>query len=159
MSTTQVSKSRQELALECVTRYAWGNAACGLIPVPGLDLLALAGVQVKMVGALAKIYDTPAPQSRTRTVVMALLGSLGSATVATGVICSVVKFIPFLGVQASVVALPAVAGAVTYAIGKVFIMHFEAGGTVLDFDPKAMKKYFQEYYQQGLDRSKSEEKK
>jgi hypothetical protein len=39
--------------------------------------------------------------------------------------------------------LPALALASTVAVGRVFLQHFEAGGTLLDFDPEKMKSYFE----------------
>ena len=45
--------------------------------------------------------------------------------------------------------LPAASGALTYAVGRVFIQHFESGGTFLDFDPAEVSKYFAEKYEQG----------
>jgi hypothetical protein len=35
-------------------------------------------------------------------------------------------------------------GAGTWALGKVFILHSESGGTALSFDPAEMKFYFSE---------------
>jgi len=159
LAASTQTRSKEEQALACVTNHAWGNAAIGLIPIPVLDLVALTGVQVKMIAGLAKIYDLDFKPDRARSLVVALLGSLGSLTVAGGIFLSVLKFVPFLGVQASVVTLPAVAGAVTYAVGKVFISHFEAGGTLLDLDPQKMKKYFQEQYAHGLQTARSKGKK
>jgi hypothetical protein len=43
------------------------------------------------------------------------------------------------------------AGAVTYAIGKVFEQHFESGGTFLDFKAEQYKTYFAQMYQEGKD--------
>ena len=45
--------------------------------------------------------------------------------------------------------MPAAAGASTYAVGQVFIQHFESGGTFLDFDPDKVKAYFAEQVEKG----------
>jgi hypothetical protein len=34
-------------------------------------------------------------------------------------------------------------------LSRVFIQHFEAGGTFLSFDPEAVRDYFFEQYQKG----------
>src|ERR1017187_2322069 len=130
--------TRLDQAEATICKYAWGNAACSLIPVPLFDIVALTAVQLAMVGSLAKTYDIPFQKDAVKSIVISLLGSLGSMTVATGIFLSVLKFVPILGLQAAVITLPAVAGAVTYATGKVFIMHFEAGGTILDFNAEQM---------------------
>jgi hypothetical protein len=33
-------------------------------------------------------------------------------------------------------------GASTYAVGRVFIQHFESGGTLLTFDPAKVRDYY-----------------
>jgi len=38
--------------------------------------------------------------------------------------------------------MPIVAGAATYAIGKVFVRHFASGGTFLTFNPEKVKDYY-----------------
>jgi hypothetical protein len=35
------------------------------------------------------------------------------------------------------------ASASTYAVGRVFIQHFESGGTFLDFDPDKVRAHFE----------------
>ncbi|MDE2463441.1 MAG: GTPase, partial [Alphaproteobacteria bacterium] len=45
------------------------------------------------------------------------------------------------------VTLPSLAAASTYALGKVFIQHFESGGTFLDMDPDKVSAYFKEQYE------------
>jgi hypothetical protein len=45
--------------------------------------------------------------------------------------------------------MPVISGASTYAIYKVFIQHFESGGTFLDLDPAKVKSYFAEQFTKG----------
>ncbi len=40
-------------------------------------------------------------------------------------------------------------GASTWALGKVFIQHFESGGTFLDFKPEEVKEYFKAQFVEG----------
>jgi hypothetical protein len=49
--------------------------------------------------------------------------------------------------------MPVFAGAATYAIGKVFIQHFEAGGTLLDFEPAKVREHFRQQFEKGRDLS------
>jgi len=41
--------------------------------------------------------------------------------------------------------MPALSSGISYALGKTFIQHFEAGGTLFDLDPAELKAYFQEH--------------
>jgi hypothetical protein len=45
--------------------------------------------------------------------------------------------------------MPVVAGASTYAIGKVFYRHFASGGTFLSFDVDRARDYYQEQFKKG----------
>ena len=47
--------------------------------------------------------------------------------------------------------MPVFAGASTYAIGQVFIQHFESGGTFLDFEPAKVREYFRRQFGRGRD--------
>ena len=40
-------------------------------------------------------------------------------------------------------------GASTYAIGKVFVQHFESGGTILTFDPQRVREYYEQQFEKG----------
>ncbi len=56
---------------------------------------------------------------------------------------------PGLGTFLGITAMSAFSGAITYAVGQVYIQHFESGGTFLDFDPKKVKAYFMDQFQNG----------
>jgi hypothetical protein len=42
--------------------------------------------------------------------------------------------------------MPAFGAAATYAVGQVFIQHFESGGTFLDFDPDKVREHFRQEF-------------
>jgi hypothetical protein len=52
------------------------------------------------------------------------------------------------------ISTPIYAGATTYAIGKVFVYHFEAGGKVNDFNIDNMKEEFKDLFEEGKTRLK-----
>jgi hypothetical protein len=45
--------------------------------------------------------------------------------------------------------MAAFCGASAWALGKVFIRHFESGGTLLNFDPEGAKEHFKEQFEEG----------
>lgn len=65
------------------------------------------------------------------------------------VVSSMTKVIPGVGQTAGVVTMPLLAGATTYAIGKVFNQHFASRGTFLTFDPDKVKTYYAEMLKEG----------
>jgi hypothetical protein len=58
---------------------------------------------------------------------------------------------PGVGTAAGVMSMSILGGAATYAIGKVFVQHFESGGTFLDFDPEAVREHFAAEFTKGKD--------
>lgn len=128
----------------------WGIGA-GLIPIPIADIFALTTVQMKMLAELADLYAVPYTQEGSRAILAALIGSSASSLLARGT-GSAIKSIPIVGQTAGTAAMSIYGGAMTYAVGEVFIRHFESGGTLLDFDAAHSKTYLTDMYNKGLTR-------
>lgn len=122
------------------TAAAW-SAGAGLIPVPLLDVAGVSGVQLKLVHDLAKLYGIPFAHDRAKALIAALVGGALPSALTSGVF-SLVKAVPVVGPLAGIALMPALAAAATVALGRVFTQHFEAGGTLLDFDPDKTRAYF-----------------
>ncbi|MEI6692394.1 MAG: DUF697 domain-containing protein [Chlorobium sp.] len=120
----------------------------GLVPLPIVDLVALIGVQLDMIRTVSKEYGVPFRRDIGKSVITTLLG--GFIPVALGgTLASLIKCIPLIGQTTGAVTMPVISGAATYAIYKVFIQHFESGGTFLDLDPSKVKSYFAEQFTKG----------
>jgi uncharacterized protein (DUF697 family) len=129
----QTEESRDEKATKLVERFSLWGAGAGLIPVPGLDIVSVGGVQLQMLRRLSEIYGVPFSENLGKAVIASLMGALvpGSAAMGVG---SVLKFVPGVNAVVSLTTSGLSAGA-TFVIGKVFIQHFASGGTLLDFNP------------------------
>ncbi len=149
VESDEVELTPQEEAEKLLKRYMYWSMGFGLIPVPLVDLATITGTQIRMVSKMSEIYDVPFAEHRAKNIVTPLIASVGIAPIATGVLGSFIKFIPVVGTLAGAVSLPIVAGATTYAVGKVFIMHFESGGTLFDLDPKSVKEYYRQMFNEG----------
>ena len=150
----QVLSSEERLAAsqKIVKRNTYIAAGVAAVPVlpPGVDLAALGGVQVLMIKQLSDLYRVPFKENVARNLVAALVATLSSRVLAAGVVGSMFKVLPGFGaVIGGLLALPAVSGAVTYALGKVFVKHFEEGGTLLDLDVNKVRDFFASQYQVG----------
>lgn len=122
---------------------AWA-AGAGLVPIPIVDVVAMTGVQIAMLKKLSELYGIPFHEQRSKSAVAALIGGVNAGYLGG----SALKLFPVFGLL-SLAAMPAFNGAITYAVGRVFIQHFASGGTFLDFDPARVKAYFEEQYQAG----------
>ena len=106
--------------------------------------------QLLMLRKLSGIYNIPFDSQRSKSAIAILASGINSAYLAA----SSSKLIPFIGAF-SMAAMPAVNGALSYAVGRVFIQHFASGGTFLDFNPDKVRGYFEEQYRAGqLNRSR-----
>ncbi len=127
---------------------AWACAG-GLIPVPLFDIAAITAAQLKLVRELSHHYEIPFEDHLGKNVVASLVGSIGSAAIGRGIFCSLLKAVPVIGTIGGLISVPIVAGAATYALGQVFVKHFESGGTLLDFKPEPVRDYFEAKFREG----------
>ena len=141
--------TKEEETNKIIRRNMYYAMGAGVVPIPVFDLAAITGLQMKMLYQFSHVYDVSFPKNLIRSTLASLIGGIGAIPLAGIIAGSVIKAIPGIGNVASVLTLPVTAGAITYAIGKIFVMHFESGGTFLTFNAKKMKEYFSELYEEG----------
>jgi uncharacterized protein (DUF697 family) len=146
--------SRDEIASKLVDRFALWAGGAGLIPIPLVDVLTVAGVQIQMLRRLSQIYDIPFSENRGKSAIAALLGATIPATSGMGM-ASVLKVVPLIGTPLGSLMMPALSAGATYAIGKVFIQHFASGGTLLDFHAPDYREFFKTQKEKWTRRSAS----
>ena len=120
----------------------------GLIPVPMVDFVGITGAQLNMLRRLAKIYEIPFSEDKVKNILGSLIGGVGSVPVSI-VFASLVKSVPVIGQTVGALSMPITAGAMTYAVGRVFLQHFASGGTFLTFDPEEVRAYYAEMFKEG----------
>jgi uncharacterized protein (DUF697 family) len=104
-----------------VRHHALGAAALGLIPLPLLDLLLISAVQVRMLRRINARYQHHTPS-------LSLFGVLGSSVfsfLAYPLLVSLLKFIPGLGTGTGLIAMPLLAGSLTYSLGMKHLEQYE----------------------------------
>jgi uncharacterized protein (DUF697 family) len=125
---------RREVAQLIVSRYARYAAGAGLVPVPLVDLAAIGGVQVAMLGALAAQYDVPFSRERGKTIIAALVGGLMPSLAGHQVL-------KLVGPLVGILSVSGFAMASTQAVGTLFVSHFESGGTLQDLDVEQSRRH------------------
>ena len=129
-----VSADERRAAEKVVERFSMYSGAAGLIPLPGIDLATVGGVQIQMLRRLSQIYEVPFSENRGKSLVAALAGATIPATSGIGA-ASLLKGLPVVGTIVGALMMPTLSAGATYAIGMAFIQHFASGGTLLDFNP------------------------
>lgn len=142
------SAERQNEALHSIKNHAMTAMGVGILPVPGLDLIVLTGVQLSLLRKIGGLYGFTLSDETGKKLLSSVLGGYLPLLIA-GPVGSVLKFIPGVGVAAGVLAQSTLAGATTYAVGKLFLQHFESGGTFLDVKSKEMGQKLKQQVQEG----------
>ena len=123
------------------------SMASGLIPVPLFDMISLTNIQFHMIQTLAEHYQIPADNINKSLVTSLISGSLPVISILG--LGSLIKSIPGIGSLAGSGSVAIISGAIAYAVGQVFIRHFQQGGTLEDFNPGSAKEYFNEQFKAG----------
>lgn len=151
IAAAQPVLSKEEQAKGIMYKYMWGNAVLGLLPIPIIDMLAVGGVQLAMLSSISKIYEIPFSKNIVKEIVGALISCISYDVIGREIWMGLTKFFPGVGTLAGLATFPVLSAATTFAVGKIFIQHFESGGTFLDFDPSKVKAYYAQYYKEGLE--------
>ncbi len=146
--TKSTTLSRPQLAQKTVKNYTTAAAAIGLVVLPAVDSALLLAAQVKMLKDLSELYGVPFSSNRSKTLIASLAGAIAPLSLTTNLF-SLCKTIPVVGTTIGILGMPLLGGASTYAVGQVFIHHYETGGTLLDFNPDKMKAYYQAQFEAG----------
>lgn len=142
--------TRLEQAHELVKKNMCWSMGISLVPVPLIDMAAVIAFQIRMLKQLSDLYGIPFKEHAAKNIVAALVGGLSTGVLGVAILSSLVKSVPGIGmVLGGLVVMPVIAGAITYAVGKVFIQHFESGGTFLNFNPEKTRRYFEEQFKEG----------
>ncbi len=103
-----------------------------------------------MAKEISELYGVTFCENAARNIIGALVGTVGGGVLTRLTVVSLIKTLPFAGALiGGVVALPVIAGAATYALGRVFVRHYENGGDLLTLSPDRVKTYFKEQYDAG----------
>jgi uncharacterized protein (DUF697 family) len=121
----------------------WATGA-GALPVPVIDIAAVASVQLDMLKKLAALYAVDFSEERGRAWL-----SILSTNVAARVAANALKLVPGVGSILGGGAMAIMSGASTYALGTVVARHFEKNGSFEDLDLKAAKTEFDAAYAEG----------
>jgi len=134
-----------EQADNIIRNHVIWSMGAGFIPVMVADIFAVSALQLDMIRQMCRVYNVDFQETQGK----ALVTSLTSTTIARLGAGSLVKLVPGLGSMLGGATVSAFAGASTYALGEVFKKHLESGGTILDFDPDRLRKYYKEKFEKG----------
>ena len=115
------------------------SAATGAIPVPLLDLAALAAVQTRMLMDISEVYGQSFKKETAKAFVSVSLATLLPGVATGAVFGTSLKMGLGVGTIVGMASMAAFGSAATYALGKVFVRHLSSGGEPNAFSPEAVK--------------------
>lgn len=144
--TTKNVSSTLRRANKIVETYSLWSSGAAALPIPMVDMAYIIGVQLKMLSELSELYGLEFRRNRGKSLVASLVSGVAAGNFLSTAAPWMIRYVPVIGFLAAPVSIVLFSSSVTYATGKVFIQHFEAGGTFLNFKPEEVKAYFREQY-------------
>lgn len=142
-------EQRRQKAAGCIRNHVVASMGVGLIPSFLIDVAGVAAIEVKLIRDLAEIYEFPVPHKLVAyKILISLIGSLGPLYLAVK-LQSGVKSVPVVGHAFYTSVLSITNGAAVYAVGKIFQMHYESGGTFLSSKNSTLQHFFKEKLAEG----------
>jgi uncharacterized protein (DUF697 family) len=143
------SATRSAASENAIRSHVLVAFSLGLIPVPIFDFAALTANQVKMVHTLGRINGGQSfHDSRLKAIILSLVGGampvLGIQGLSSGL-----KVMPGIGSLVGSGSVAVSGGLLTYGLGRVFVKHFESGGTYLSLDIKEAREQLKKEVEKG----------
>jgi uncharacterized protein (DUF697 family) len=132
------------LAEKVIKEHVLWSLGAGLLPIPIIDIAAVTMVQLDMLKQLCRVYERDYSTSEGKVILSAMTGGTLARIGAT-----MLKTLPGIGTLLGGVSMSIMAGASTYAVARVAIMHFESGGDLFNFDIDSAKKVYEEEFEKG----------
>ena len=128
-----------------IRKSVYAAMGIGIIPIPFVNLAAVTTSSIVMIKRLSELYGVEFKEGVARKIVTAVIGA-GVGVLASGPVESVVGAIPLIGLPLAIATKPALNGMTTYALGRMFVTHFEEGGGFVSVNIDAMKDSFSSAY-------------
>lgn len=134
---------RQARAREIIRDHSLLAGGAHVIPVPFVNSLTVAGVQLKMLAELSSLYGKNFDHQAGRNLVSALgMGAIHHIFTeysGRGLGLLALAAMPAVGLTLAFVAWPAAFATYTHALGIALVRHYDAGGEFKDFRAQALR--------------------
>ena len=74
------NQDRSAQAAKLVRNHMFGSVAAGILPMPLVDMAILGGIQLRMIGKLATLYEVDFSEQRAKAIIGSLAGISVAAT-------------------------------------------------------------------------------
>lgn len=141
-----ITQDKTTQAEAIIRKNVLWSAGAGLIPLPIIDFVALTAVQLDMLKQLSNLYG----QDYSEMSGKAFIGAVGGS-VLSRYGSSMLKRLPGIGFILGGLTMAVSAGAITYAMGQVFVKYLSEGKDLANVDTSEAKEVFEEELKKGED--------
>lgn len=118
----------------------------GIVPFPLFNVAAVTASNLLLAKKLSELYGVEFKEGVAKKIITATIGA-GAGTLATPLIESVVGLVPVIGWPLVIGTKPVLNAMTTYAVGRMFVTHFERGGSFVGANMDSMKEDFSAAFQ------------
>jgi uncharacterized protein (DUF697 family) len=140
----EINQNKRAKADKIVQNNVLWTVGAGFIPIPIVDMVAVTAIQVDMIKKISELYEVNFSDANLKSWISTLSGSVISRFGADAI-----KFIPGIGSVIGGISVAVLSGASTYAVGQVFIEHFENGGDFSNFQVEGFVDFYKKQFERG----------
>ena len=138
--TTKAQVSPEEVD-KIIRGSVYAAMGIGIVPLPFFNLAAVTVSNMVMIRKLSNLYGVEFKEGIAKKIITSVIGA-GVGILASRPVEAVVSAVPLIGLPLTIATRPALNGMTTYALGRMFVTHFENGGTFMGANVDAMKQSF-----------------
>ncbi len=113
----------------------------GVVIIPVINFASVMAIQLKLVQELSKYYGVEFKKNVAKNIITSVVTS-GASILGSHVLESSIIGVPVVGLPIAVGSKAITGGLTTYAVGMMFVNHFEKGGTLAGDNWDSMKESF-----------------
>ena len=137
--------NRRAKAEEIIRNHVLYSMSVAAIPVPVIDIFGVTFIQMDMLKQLSKLYDLDFDENKGKMFLTSLLSSTVASTLSSGL-----KAVGEKGKLVSWASSIVLNGAITYAIGHLFLSAYEyTCKSLFDMDLEKAGDLFEEAFEKG----------
>ncbi len=129
-----------------ITTHVVFAMTAGAIPLPVADIVAVTAIQYDLIKQIADFHNVRYDENSGKALASSLAGAAVSRLGA-----SAIKSIPGIGTLLGIGSQMIMAGATTYALGKIFDSIFEKGGDLEGVNAESLREQYREFLAKGKD--------
>lgn len=123
----------------------YASMGIGIVPLPLFNVAAVTGSNLNLARKLSDLYGVEFKEGVAKKIIIAMTGA-SAGVLASPIVETALIGLPLIGLPLAIGTKPILNGTATYAIGRMFVTHFERGGSFIGANVDAMKEDFSAAY-------------